>query len=120
MATVLDDRGIITAEDLRVAMERIDATGNRAEGPRIVARAWVDPEFKHRLLADANAACQELGITSSNSTTATKLIAVEATDSVHCLTVCTLCSCYPISILGMSPPWYKSREFRARAVREPR
>ena len=120
LALVLDEAGIITAADVRVAMERIDATGSRGEGPRIVARAWVDAAFKARLLKDARAACAELGIGSSNSTTATVLQAVESTPQVHCLTVCTLCSCYPLSILGLSPPWYKSREYRARAVREPR
>ena len=72
------------------------------------------------MLDDANAAVAELGISASNNTASTKLTVVENTDDVHNLIVCTLCSCYPRSILGMSPGWYKSRSFRSRAVREPR
>ena len=112
--------GIVSREELRQAVERLDAIGTQQEGPRLVARAWVDPDFRTLLLRDATAAAGELGIAAVNSTAPTVLTAVENTASVHNLIVCTLCSCYPLSILGLSPPWYKSRVFRARAVREPR
>jgi len=82
----------------------------------VVARAWVDPAFKARLLADGTAACLELGI----DIRPTRLVAVENTPEVHNLIVCTLCSCYPRLLLGLPPDWYKSRAYRARAVREPR
>ena len=111
---------VVTREELRQAVERLDAIGTQQEGPRLVARAWVDEGFKRLLLRDATAAAGELGVAAVNSTAATVLTAVENTPSVHNLIVCTLCSCYPLSILGLSPPWYKSRVFRARAVREPR
>ena len=111
---------VVTREELRKAVERLDAIGTQQEGPRLVARAWVDPDFRTLLLRDATAAAGELGIAAVNSTAPTVLTAVENTSSVHNLIVCTLCSCYPLSILGLSPPWYKSRVFRARAVREPR
>ena len=120
LVAALCDRGVVTREELRQAVERLDAIGTQQEGPRLVARAWVDEGFKSLLLRDATAAAGELGIAAVNSTAATVLTAVENTASVHNLIVCTLCSCYPLSILGLSPPWYKSRVFRARAVREPR
>jgi len=120
LAAALCDRGVVTREELRQAVERLDAIGTQQEGPRLVTRAWVDPDFRNLLLRDATAAAGELGIAAVNSTAPTVLTAVENTASVHNLIVCTLCSCYPLSILGLSPPWYKSRVFRARAVREPR
>jgi nitrile hydratase len=86
-------------------------------GAVVVARAWRDPAFKERLLADATAAIGELGFAGHATG---HLEAVENTTFVHNLVVCTLCSCYPFSILGMSPAWYKSNEYRARAVRDPR
>jgi nitrile hydratase len=86
-------------------------------GARVVARAWSDPAFKARLLADGAAAIDEFGY---HGHATGHLVAVENTDSVHNLVVCTLCSCYPFALLGMSPGWYKSNEYRARAVRDPR
>ena len=80
--------------------------GCNCEGGRIVARAWLDEDFKKRLLEDANNAVLDLGIGASNSAYSTKLTAVENTPDVHNIIVCTLCSCYPLSILGLSPPWY--------------
>jgi len=105
-------KGVITAEELRQSIEVVDSWDQDPRGPKIVARAWVDPHFKEKLLEDANAALSE------NSST--KLVVVENTDSVHNLVVCTLCSCYPVAILGLSPPWYKSRSYRAKAVKDPR
>jgi nitrile hydratase len=86
-------------------------------GARVVARAWRDPAFKARLLADGAAAIDEFGY---HGHATGHLRAVENTDKVHNLVVCTLCSCYPFALLGMSPGWYKSNEYRARAVRDPR
>ena len=120
LVEALAAKGVVTKAELREAIERIDALGTNAEGPRLVARAWTDAAFKDFLLRDATAAAAALGIEAANSTAPTVLTAVENTATVHNLVVCTLCSCYPLSILGLSPPWYKHRVFRARAVREPR
>jgi nitrile hydratase len=110
----------VTPEEVTLAIEKIDSMGSSNFGPRLVARAWADEAFKVRLLSDAAAAAAELGIQASNSTANTKLTAVANTESVHNVVVCTLCSCYPLSILGLSPPWYKDRRYRARVVRDPR
>lgn len=122
LVAVLSAKGLVSSEELRVQMEKVDmADRNRGEaGRRIVARAWIDASFKDRLLKNGNDACAELGINASNATAPTKLVVMEQTSTTHHLIVCTLCSCYPLAILGMSPDWYKSREYRSRAVREPR
>ena len=86
-------------------------------GARVVAKSWVDPAFRARLLADGTAAISEFGYQGHATG---HLVAVENAPKVHNLVVCTLCSCYPFSLLGMSPGWYKSQEYRARAVRDPR
>jgi nitrile hydratase len=86
-------------------------------GATVIARAWVDPAYKTRLLHDATAAIGEFGFAGHATG---HLRAVENTADVHNLVVCTLCSCYPFSLLGLSPAWYKSNEYRARAVRDPR
>ena len=112
---LLIEKGVITAEDVRRAIEAMDAR-TPAQGGRIVARAWLDPAFKARLLADGNAAAAELGIDAGPY----KLIVVENTPTLHNMIVCTLCSCYPRMVLGLPPDWYKSRAYRSRAVREPR
>ena len=88
-----------------------------ALGAKVVARAWVDPGFRARLLADGRAGCEELGISFYDDT---KLIVLENTQEVHNLIVCTLCSCYPRPVLGLPPDWYKEKPYRARAVIEPR
>jgi nitrile hydratase len=87
------------------------------EGAKVVARAWVDPEYRQRLLADAASAAEELGVTGNG---VRQLVAVENTDDVHNVVVCTLCSCYPWGILGLPPRWYKSNAYRARMPLEPR
>jgi nitrile hydratase len=112
---LLIEKRILTADEIRRAVEAMDAR-SPASGARVVARAWTDPAFKARLLANGTAACEELGIEMA----ATKLVVVESTPAVHNLIVCTLCSCYPRMLLGLPPDWYKSRAYRARAVREPR
>jgi nitrile hydratase len=108
-------KGLFSGSDLRAMLEAIDSW-TPALGARLVARAWVDPEFKSRLLADAPSAARELGIDPGP----TPLVVLENTASRHNLVVCTLCSCYPKRILGIPPDWYKSRSYRSRAVREPR
>jgi nitrile hydratase subunit alpha len=108
-------KGIVTADEVRATVEAMDAR-SPAQGARVVARAWADPAYKARLLADGTAAVQELGIEMA----ATKLIVVENRPGLHNLIVCTLCSCYPRMLLGLPPDWYKSRAYRSRAVREPR
>ena len=112
---LLVEKGVITPEDLRRQIERMDAT-TPALGARLVARAWIDAAFKVRALADGSAAARELGL----ETGALRLIVVESTPGLHNLVVCTLCSCYPRLLLGLPPDWYKSRAYRSRAVREPR
>lgn len=112
---LLIDKRILTADEIRGAVEAMDAR-SPALSARVVARAWTDPAFKARLLADGTAACEELGVAMAG----TKLVVVESTAAVHNLIVCTLCSCYPRMLLGLPPDWYKSRAYRARAVREPR
>jgi len=119
MATALREllleKGVFSAEDLRRQMEKMDARGPHL-GARVVARAWTDPAFKARLLADAPAACRELGIELDGM----RLTVVEDTAELHNLIVCTLCSCYPRALLGLPPDWYKSVNYRRRAVSEPR
>jgi nitrile hydratase len=112
---LLIEKGLLTAEAMRRAVEDIEDR-TPALGARLVARAWSDPAFKERLLTDAPAAARELGI----EVGATLLVVVENTPEVHNLIVCTLCSCYPRAVLGLSPAWYKSAAYRSRAVREPR
>jgi nitrile hydratase subunit alpha len=112
---LLIEKGVISADDVRRAIEAMDAR-SPAQGARVVARAWTDPAYKARLLADPNAAIKELGVEPG----AYRLVVLENTPRQHNLVVCTLCSCYPRGVLGLPPSWYKSREYRARAVREPR
>jgi nitrile hydratase subunit alpha len=112
---LLVEKGIVTPEEIRAAIEFRDSI-TPARGAEIVARAWTDPDFKARLLANGGEAIKEFGLDMG----ATRLVVVENTPQIHNLIVCTLCSCYPRNVLGLPPSWYKSREYRARAVREPR
>jgi nitrile hydratase len=117
---LLEEHGIITKELLSATIDRLDGFGQRLAGADLVVRAWMDPQFKQRLLHNAATAAEEIGISVSNPNAPTVLIVVENTPVVHHLIVCTLCSCYPSSVLGLSPSWYKSKNYRARAVLEPR
>ena len=108
-------RGILTAAEIRAQIEAMDSRGEHL-GARVVVRAWTDPGFAARLATDAGAAVEELGLSRGE----TVLTALFNTPNVHNLVVCTLCSCYPRSVLGRPPAWYKSRAYRARIVREPR
>ena len=103
-------------EFIDAVVDTFSQTLGPKHGARVVARAWCDPAFKQRLLADGKAAAAELGIEGPEG----NLEIVENTDDVHNVVVCTLCSCYPWSMLGLPPRWYKSPEYRARMVREPR
>jgi len=115
---LLIEKGILTEADIRTLTENLIGR-SAADAARVVARAWIDAEFKRRLLADANAALGELGI--EGAVRFTNLVAVENTDAVHHLVVGTLDSSgYPRQLAGPPPPWYKTLEYRARAVREPR
>ncbi len=112
---LLIEKGVTTAAEVNSQVAAMDAR-SPADGAAVVARAWTDPAFKARLLDDAGAASREMGFDIG----ALQLIAVENTDQVHNVIVCTLCSCYPRNLLGLSPDWYKSRAYRSRVVREPR
>ena len=113
---LLVEKGVLTEPEVQ---DRISYMESRspANGARLVARAWVDPDFKELLLSDGKAAAQGLGIDPSHPA---EFLVVENTPEVHNLIVCTLCSCYPRAVLGRPPDWYKSFAYRSRAVREPR
>ena len=113
---LLVDKGVLTRDEIR-RLADITAARSPADGARLVARAWVDPAFKARLLANPKAAAAELGI---DATTYATLVVVENTAERHHLIVCTLCSCYPRTLLGLPPDWYKSLSYRSRAVVDPR
>ncbi len=109
------EKGITTPAAINAEIGRMDSR-SPALGARVVARAWDDPSFRERLLADGSAAIEEEGIPPDGL----KLVAVENAEDVHNVVVCTLCSCYPRNLLGLPPDWYKSRAYRSRMVREPR
>ena len=113
---LLIQKQLIGAGDIRRQIEVLDSR-TPALGAKVIARAWVDPEFRSRLLANGRTAGEELGITFYDDT---KLIVLENTPKVHNLIVCTLCSCYPRPVLGLPPDWYKLPPYRSRAVIEPR
>lgn len=117
LESLLIERGLLTAD----AVDEVIGTYNDRIGPmngaRVVARAWVDPAFRARLLADGTAAIAEFGFEGAQTE---KLVVVENTPEVHNVVVCTLCSCYPWAVLGLPPKWYKDPAYRSRVVREPR
>jgi nitrile hydratase alpha subunit len=115
VSELLMEKGIFTGDEFRRTLEDIDSR-NPGDGARVVARAWVDAEFKKRLLADTAAAAAELGVDAGTI----PIMTVENTPQIHNAIVCTLCSCYPRLLLGLPPDWYKSRAYRSRVVREPR
>jgi len=113
---LLIENNVFTAADIQRQIEDTESR-NPGMGAKVVAHAWADPEFKARLLADPKPALAAFGIDVSSSP---ELKVVENTERVHHMIVCTLCSCYPKMLLGIPPAWYKSREYRSRAVIEPR
>jgi nitrile hydratase len=112
---LLVEKGLLTDEQVNAEVAAMRAR-QPERGARVVARAWLDPDYKKRLLANGTAACEELGL----EIPGLHLVAVENTPQVHNAIVCTLCSCYPRVLLGIPPDWYKSRNYRSRMVREPR
>jgi nitrile hydratase len=118
--SLLEDRGLIDATELDRALEAFLARSSPASGARLVARAWVDDGFRTRLLADGNAALAEVGLSMGGGIQDQRLKVVANTAQMHNVIVCTLCSCYPIAVLGPSPTWYKSEAYRSRVVRDPR
>ena len=117
LETILTEKGYVDAASLDQIVENFETRIGPHIGARVVARAWIDAEFKRRLLEDATAAANTMG---GFDPVAAHLIAVENTPEVHNLIVCTLCSCYPASVLGLPPVWYKSAPYRSRAVNDPR
>ncbi len=112
--------GLATDAELDSLLAGLYAHASPLNGARIVARAWADPGYAGRLLADGNAAAAELGFDTAHAGSGYRLKVVANTPGTHNMIVCTLCSCYPVSLLGPSPSWYKSFAYRSRAVREPR
>lgn len=113
---LLIERRLIAADDVRKQLEVLDSRSPML-GQKLVVRAWTDPGFRKRLLENGNAAAEEMGITIYDDTAFTVL---EDKPQTHHMIVCTLCSCYPRAVLGLPPDWYKSKQYRSRAVREPR
>ena len=118
--SLLEQRGLVDPTELDRALTAFLSKGSPASGAKAVARAWVDEGFKERLLADANATLPEIGLGMGGGLQEQRLKVVENTATQHNVIVCTLCSCYPIALLGPSPTWYKSEGYRSRVVREPR
>ena len=114
---LLVGKGLLKSEDVDAFVKLYEDEIGPRNGARVVARAWVDPEYRARLLADGTAAIAELGYGGPEGD---HMVVVENTDDVHNVVVCTLCSCYPWPVLGLPPDWYKSPPYRARMVREPR
>ena len=112
---LLVEKGVVSDAEVDAVAADMKSRGPE-RGARVVARAWTDPAYKQRLLADGTAACEELGL----DVPALRLVVVENTPQVHNVIVCTLCSCYPRMLLGLPPDWYKSSNYRSRVVREPR
>jgi nitrile hydratase len=117
---LLERRGLVDAAELDRALEAYLARATPANGARLVARAWLDEGFRSRLLADASAALPELGLSMGGGIAEQRLKVVANTAETHNVIVCTLCSCYPVALLGPSPTWYKSESYRSRVVRDPR
>jgi len=116
LEAALVENGVLTTDAIDAFVDIMEHRFGPHHGARVVAKAWSDPEFKQRLLADANAALTDLGIGGTEG----NVRVVENTDDMHNMVVCTLCSCYPWPLLGLPPTWYKDYAYRSRAVLEPR
>lgn len=117
LEALLVEKGLITSAAIDEVVKSYEEDIGPMKGAQVVARTWVDPDYKQRLLADGRAAIAEFGFTERQGA---ELIVVENTPEIHNIVVCTLCSCYPWSVLGLPPSWYKSYAYRSRVVREPR
>lgn len=117
LETILVAKGYVDPNVLDQIVEAYETKIGPRNGAKVVAKAWVDPAYRARLMQDATAAIAELGFTGLQSE---QMVALENSDTVHNLVVCTLCSCYPLAVLGLPPVWYKSAPYRSRAVMDPR
>jgi len=117
LESLLTEKGLVDPKALDALIDKYERQVGPRNGARVVARAWVDPSYKQRLFEDATAAIGELGYGGAQGE---HMVVVENTPQVHNLVVCTLCSCYPWSVLGLPPAWYKSAPYRSRAVIDPR
>jgi nitrile hydratase len=117
---LLEARGLLDAGEIDGRIDAFLNGGSPLNGARLVARAWVDDGFRARLLADANTALGELGLSMGGGLQEQRLQVLSNSEHEHHVVVCTLCSCYPIALLGPSPSWYKSEAYRSRVVRDPR
>ncbi len=117
LESLLIEKGLLTTDIIDEVVQKYEKDVGPLNGAKVVARAWSDPDYKRRLLEDGTAAIAELGFGDAQGS---KIVVLENTSSVHHVVVCTLCSCYPWSVLGLPPNWYKSYAYRSRVVREPR
>ena len=117
MEQLLTEKGIVDPAAIDLVVDYYETRVGPRNGARVVAKAWSDPAYKARLLADATAAIAELGYSGLQGE---DMVVLENTPQVHNVVVCTLCSCYPWPVLGLPPTWYKTPPYRARVVREPR
>ena len=117
LETILTQKGYVDAAALDAIVETYEAKIGPRNGAKVVAKAWADPAYKARLMTDATGAIAEFGFTGRQGE---HMVAVANTDTVHNLVVCTLCSCYPLPVLGLPPVWYKAAPYRSRAVMDPR
>ena len=117
LESLLIEKGLLTSEEVDRIISAYEHDIGPMVGARVVARAWVDHDYRGRLLKHGSAAIRELGY---EYPTTTELVVLESTPTVHHMVVCTLCSCYPWAVLGLPPTWYKSAPYRSRAVSEPR
>jgi nitrile hydratase len=117
LEAILTEKSLLDSAALDAIVDLYETRVGPRNGARVVAKAWTDPEYRKRLLANATAAVRELGFAGPEGG---HLVAVENTDAIHNLVVCTLCSCYPWPMLGLPPVWYKSFAYRSRAVSDPR
>lgn len=120
LESLLLEQGLLKPESIDQALATFNDRVGPMNGARVVARAWKDPAFRARLLADGTRAVGELGIQDGPGGQMEKLVVVENTPAIHNVVVCTLCSCYPWALLGLPPAWYKDPAYRSRIVREPR
>ena len=118
LESLLIEKGLLSTEVVDKVVQTYEKDVGPMNGAKVVARAWADPAYKQRLLADGTAAIAELGFTGRGG--GDKMVVYENTRAVHNMVVCTLCSCYPWIVLGLPPVWYKAPAYRSRAVREPR
>ena len=117
LESLLVERGLVDRDGLDAIVDAYETKIGPRNGAKVVARAWIDPDYRQRLLSDGTAAIAEFGFTGAQGE---NVVVLENTPKVHNLVVCTLCSCYPWPILGLPPTWYKSAPYRSRSVRDPR